>query len=54
MIDKYDMQKLNEEQEVCKGLRRREQGKDKSVTDSVITDKKYFITIKGMHIDQNK
>ena len=25
--------------------------KDKSVIDYVITDKKYFTTIKGMHID---
>ena len=32
----------------------REQGKDKSVIDYVITDKKYFATIKEMHIDQNK
>ena len=54
MIDKYDMKIVNEKQEICKGLRTREQGKDKSVIDYVITDKKHFTTIKGMHIDQNK
>ena len=54
MIDKYDMKIVNEELEICKGLWTREQGKDKSVIDYVITDKKYFTTIKGIHIDQNK
>ena len=54
MIDKYDMKLVNEEQEICKGLWTREQEKDKSVIDYVITDKKYFSTIKGMYIDQNK
>ena len=54
MIDKYDMKIVNEEQEICKGLWTREQRKDKSVIDYMITDKKYFTTIKGMHIDQNK
>ena len=54
MIDKYNMKILNEEQEICKGLWTREQGKNKSWIDYVITDKKYFTTIKGMHIDQNK
>ena len=54
MIDKYDMKIVNEEQEICKALWTREQGKDKSVIDYVITDKKYFTTVKGMCIDQNK
>ena len=54
MIDKYEMKTLNKEQEICKGLWAREQGKDKSLIDYVITDKKYFTTIKGTHIDQNK
>ena len=54
MIDKYDMKLVNEEQEICKGLWTREQEKDKSVIDYVITGKKYFSTIKGMYIDQNK
>ena len=54
MTDKYDMKLVNEEQEICKGLWTREQEKDKSVIDYVITDKKYFSTIKGMYIDQNK
>ena len=54
MIDKYDMKLVNEEQEICKGLWTREQEKDKSVIDYVITDKKYFSTTKGMYIDQNK
>ena len=31
MIDKYDMKLINEEEEICKGLWTREQGKDKSV-----------------------
>ena len=44
----------NKEQEICKGLWAREQGKDKSAIDYVIIDKKYFATIKGMYIDQNK
>ena len=48
------MEIVNEEQEICEGLWTREQGKDKSVIDYVITDKKYFTTIKGMHIDWNK
>ena len=54
MIDKYDMKAINEEKEICKRLWTREQGKDKSVIGYVITDKKYFTTIKGKHIDQNK
>ena len=54
MIDKYDVKILNEEQEICKGLWRKEQGKDKSVTDSVITEKKHFTITKRMHVDQNK
>ena len=45
------MEIVNEEQEICEGLWTREQGKDKSVIDYVITDRKYFTTIKGMHID---
>ena len=45
------METVNEEQEICEGLWTREQGKEKSVIDYVITDKKYFTTIKGMHID---
>ena len=48
------MKIVNEEQEICKGLWTREQGKDKSVIEYVITDKKHFTTIKRMHIDQNK
>ena len=54
MTNKYDMKIVNKEQEICKGLWTQEQGKDKSVIDYVITDKKYFTTIKGIHIDQNK
>ena len=54
MIHKYDMELVNKEQEKCKGLWVREQGKEKSVIDYVITDKKYFTTIKGMYINQNK
>ena len=54
MIDKYDMKIVNEEQEICKGLWTRAQGKNKSVIDYVITEKKHFTTIKGMHIDENK
>ena len=54
MIDKYDMKAVNEEKEICKRLWTRKQGKDKSVIGYVITDKKYFTTIKGKHIDQNK
>ena len=40
MIDKYDMKIVNEEEEICKGLWTREEGKDKSVIDYVVTDKK--------------
>ena len=29
MIDKYDMKQLNKEEEICKGLQTREQGKEK-------------------------
>ena len=54
LIDKYDIKTVNKEQEICKGLWTREQGKDISVIDYAITDKKYFTTIKGMHKDQNK
>ena len=54
MIYKYDMKIVNREQEICKGLWTREQGKDKSVIDYMTTDKKYFITITGMYIYQTK
>ena len=54
MIDKYDMKMADKEQEICKGLWTREQGKDKSVIDYMTTDKKYFITITGMYIYQTK
>ena len=54
MIDKYDMKIVNEQKEMCKGLSKKEQGKNKSVIDYVITDKKYFTTIKEMQIDQNE
>ena len=54
MINKYDMKIATKEQEICKGLWTREQGKDKSAIDHEKTDKKYFTTIKGMYIDQNK
>ena len=54
MIDKYDMKIVNEEKEMCKGLWKKEQGKNKSVIDYVITDKKYFTTIKEIQIDQNE
>ena len=43
MIEKYDMEIVNEEQQRCKGLWTREQGKDKSVIDYVITDKKRIL-----------
>ena len=42
MIDKYDIKIINEEEEICKGLWKRKQGKDKLVIDYVITDKKIF------------
>ena len=54
MIDKYDMKTVNEQKEMCKGLWKKEQGKNKSVIDYVITDKKYFTTIKEIQIDQNE
>ena len=54
MIDKYDMKLVNEKEEICKGLWTREQGKDKSVIDFVITSKKCFTTITEMYIDQNQ
>ena len=54
MIDKYDMKIVNEQKEMCKGLWKKEQGKNKSVIDYVITDKKYFTTIKEIQIDQNE
>ena len=54
MIDKYDMKIVNEEKEMCKGLWKKEQGENKSVIDYVITDKKYFTTIKEIQIDQNE
>ena len=54
MIDKFEMKLVNEKEEICKGLWTREQGKDKSVIDFVITSKKCFTTITGMYIDQNQ
>ena len=54
LIDKYDIKTANKEQEICKELWTRKQGKDISVIDYAITDKNYFTTIKGMHNDQNK
>ena len=54
MIDKYDMKIVNEQKEMSKGLWKKEQGKNKSVIDYVITDKKYFTTIKEIQIDQNE
>ena len=61
IIDKYDMKIVNEEEEICKGLWTwlwvmgyGEEGKDKSVIEYVVTDKKCFTIVKGMHLDQNK
>ena len=52
MIGKYDKKIVNKEQDIWKVLWTRD-GKDKSVIDYVITDKKYFTNIKGMHVNQN-
>ena len=54
MMEKDGIKIVNEEQGICKGLWTREQGKNKSVVDYLITNKNYFTTIKGMHIDQNE
>ena len=54
MIDKFEMKLVKEKEEICEGLWTREQGKDKSVIDFVITSKKCFTTIKWMYIDQNE
>ena len=45
---------LNEESEICKGLWTREQGKEKSVIDYVITNKENLQKIRKMIIDENK
>ena len=42
MIHKYDIKIINEDEEICKGLWKRKQGKDKLVIDYVIIDKKIF------------
>ena len=47
MIYKYDMKIVNREQEICKGLWTREQGKDKSVTDLLTADKNILEPQKG-------
>ena len=54
MIHEYDMRIVNKDQEIYNGLWKREQRKDKSVIDYVITGKTYFTTIKGMHTGENK
>ena len=54
LVDKQDMVMLNEESEICKGLWTREQGKDKSVIDYVITNKENLKKIRKMIIDENK
>ena len=54
LVDKQDMGILNEESEICKGLLSREQGKEKSVIDDVITNKENLQKIRKMIIDENK
>ena len=54
LVDKQDMVVLNEESEICKGLWTREQGKEKSVIDYVITNKENLQKIRKMIIDENK
>ena len=54
LVDKQDMVILNEESEVCKGLWTKEQGKEKSVIDCVITNKDNLQKIRKMIIDENK
>ena len=54
MINKYDMKTVNEEQEIFKGLWAREQEKDKISNWLCDNRQKYFTTINGIHIDQNK
>ena len=54
LVDKQDMVILNEQSEICKGLWTREQGKDKSAIDHVITNKENLQKIRKMIIDENK
>ena len=54
MVDKYEMKIVNENKEICKGLWTREQGKEKSVIDYVITEEKYIERIKEVRIDEEK
>ena len=54
LVDKQDMVMLNEESKICKGLWTREQGKEKSVIDYVITNKENLQKIRKIIIDENK
>ena len=54
LVEKQDMVILNEESEICKRLWTREQGKEKSVIDYVITNKDNLQRIRKMIIDENK
>ena len=54
MIQKENMSLVNADKHRCKGLWAREQGKEKSVIDYVITNTEYLNSIKEMIVDETK
>ena len=53
-VEKGNLSIVNGESNKCKGLRKREQGEEKSVTDYLIATKRDLSTIKTMKIDEQK
>ena len=45
---------INKEKEVCNGIWKKEQGQERSMLDSVISNSKLLLTVKEMIIDENK
>ena len=54
IIQKENMSLVNVDKHICKGLWTREQGKEKSVIDYVMTNTEYLNSIKEMIIDETK
>ena len=44
----------NKEKEVCNGIWTKEQGQERSMLDSVLSNSKLLLTVKEMIIDENK
>ena len=54
IIEKYNLNIINANEDKCKGKWTREQGEERSMIDYVITSQEYMDTIKSMEIDEEK